>query len=181
MQDRQEKEIVKSLSPESIAILDRWTQDEVNDRITRQIGKRFVGTVPDNWHGLEPGQSAFLHGSTGTGKTYLAAAMLSGHGKFTAVVSADLMAKIKEAISNPERSVWGVLSGYKTSDYLLIDDLGSETPTDYALENIFMILDHRYRNDLPTVITSNLDLDALAVKLDDRIASRINSCSNCLR
>lgn len=56
---------------------------------------------------------------------------------------------------------------------LIIDDLGAEKASDWVAETMFKIIDKRYREVLPTIITSNLDLGELADRLGDRITSRI--------
>jgi DNA replication protein DnaC len=52
---------------------------------------------------------------------------------------------------------------------LILDDLGAENPSSWALEKLFQLLNHRYSHRLPTVITTNANLD----RLDPRIRSRL--------
>lgn len=44
---------------------------------------------------------------------------------------------------------------------LIIDDLGVERNTEYAVENVFNVIDRRYRSEKPLIITTNLKLDTL--------------------
>lgn len=44
---------------------------------------------------------------------------------------------------------------------LIIDDLGVERSSEYALENIFSVIDWRYRSGKPLIITTNLPLAQL--------------------
>lgn len=39
--------------------------------------------------------------------------------------------------------------------FLIIDDLGTERGTDYALEQLFTLIDERYKSNRPTIITTN--------------------------
>ena len=57
----------------------------------------------------------------------------------------------------------------RNSKLLILDDLGVENPSAWAQEKLFQLLNHRYSYELPTVITTNVDLD----KFDARIRSRI--------
>ena len=57
--------------------------------------------------------------------------------------------------------------------FMVLDDLGVEKTTDWSLQTLYAIIDHRYRNMKKTIITSNLNLNELSDKLGDRIASRI--------
>ena len=43
-------------------------------------------------------------------------------------------------------------------ELLIIDDLGVERSSEYALENIFSVIDWRYRSGRPLIITTNLPL-----------------------
>ena len=44
---------------------------------------------------------------------------------------------------------------------LIIDDFGIERETDYTLEQIYNIVDSRYRNQRPLIVTTNLALGEL--------------------
>ena len=44
---------------------------------------------------------------------------------------------------------------------LIIDDFGMERGTDYALEQIYNIVDSRYRSRKPLIVTTNLTLDEI--------------------
>lgn len=57
----------------------------------------------------------------------------------------------------------------RNAQLLILDDLGAENPSPWAQEKLFQLLDHRYTQRLPTVITTNIDLDAF----DPRIRSRL--------
>ena len=52
---------------------------------------------------------------------------------------------------------------------LVIDDLGAESPTQWAQEKLYQIFNHRYNAALPTVVTSNVELE----RLDPRLRSRL--------
>lgn len=46
-------------------------------------------------------------------------------------------------------------------DLLIIDDLGVERNTEYAMERMFMVIDCRYRSRKPMIITTNLKLEEI--------------------
>ena len=59
---------------------------------------------------------------------------------------------------------------------LIIDDLGMERGTEYALEQVFNVIDARLRSNLPLIVTTNLTLDELKHPADlahERIYSRV--------
>lgn len=48
---------------------------------------------------------------------------------------------------------------------LVLDDLGQEPPTEWAVSRIFDLVDHRWSENLPTIVTSQFPLDALEARL----------------
>lgn len=56
---------------------------------------------------------------------------------------------------------------------LILDDLGAQVPTPWAMERLGILIDHRYINGLPLMITCNKALDAIPGDNEGRIASRI--------
>src|SRR3954454_6981142 len=57
----------------------------------------------------------------------------------------------------------------RNAPMMILDDLGVENPSPWAQEKLFQLLNHRYSHQLPTVITTNADLELL----DPRIRSRL--------
>lgn len=58
-------------------------------------------------------------------------------------------------------------------DLLVLDDLGAEKPTDHAIERLQMLLDHRYRNALPLLVSSNIPPATWDETFGGRAASRL--------
>jgi len=58
----------------------------------------------------------------------------------------------------------------RTTPLLILDDLGTENTTSWALEKLFQLLNYRYLVRLPTVITTNQDLERLDPRLRSRLA-----------
>ncbi len=115
-----------------------------------------------------------LEGSYGTGKTHLAAAIANErlkHGDKVLFVTAPDLLDYLRASYNPD-SEWTydeTFERVRNADLLVLDDLGVENPSAWAQEKLFQILNHRYVRRMPTVITTNQDID----KLDPRLRSRI--------
>ena len=68
-----------------------------------------------------------------------------------------------------------VLRKYSTNstyDCICFDDLGAEKLTDAKRENLYYIIDSRYREMLPTIITSNFTINEIN-EVEPRIASRL--------
>ena len=54
---------------------------------------------------------------------------------------------------------------YKTVPLLVIDDIGKEPPTEWAISTVYNIINGRYEAYLPTVVTTNYDTDTLIVRM----------------
>jgi len=58
----------------------------------------------------------------------------------------------------------------RTAPLLILDDLGTEAPTSWAQEKLFQILNYRYNIRLPTVITTNHELEEIPLRIRSRLA-----------
>jgi DNA replication protein DnaC len=85
----------------------------------------------------------------------------------------ELLLSLRESYSKNDTSEGEIISKYTEGSLLVLDDLGAEKSTEWSINILYIIIDRRYRDEKKTIITSNLSLDELADKLDDRIASRI--------
>lgn len=56
---------------------------------------------------------------------------------------------------------------------LVMDDLGTQVPTAWAMERLMTIINHRYENHLPLMVTTNKAVDNLPGDDEGRIGSRL--------
>lgn len=61
----------------------------------------------------------------------------------------------------------------KDCKLLILDDIGVEKSSEWVIERLYALLNYRCNEEKATIITSNLDLASLKLKLNDRIASRV--------
>ena len=122
-------------------------------------------------------QGIRLIGSYGCGKTHLAASVLNRMiaqgvpGMF--VVVPDLLEKLRRSFDTHDESAKEVIEMAKTVGILVLDDLGAEKPSDWVREQLYLLINARYEQSLPTIITTNCDTQELVSKLQQRIVSRI--------
>ncbi len=113
-------------------------------------------------------------GSSGAGKTHLAAAVANEiveHGDpVLLVVVPDLLDHLRATFS-PAASVSydDLFEQVREAPVLVLDDLGSHSSTPWAEEKLFQLLNHRYHAQLPTVVTLDTALDAMDVRLRQRL------------
>ena len=133
---------------------------------------RSFAAAPDGW--------LVLLGGYGCGKTHLLLAIgnsLLGQADPRPVVYAnapDLLDSLKATFGNngsgdtyEER-----FRTLRTVDVLLLDDLGAESPTSWAAQALFQLLDYRYVHELPTVIASNMALGEFPSRIRSRLKDR---------
>lgn len=114
-----------------------------------------------------------LEGAYGCGKTHLAAAIANAavhRGVPTLFITVpDLLDSLRFAYGNPETTFEARFEEIRNADLLVMDDFGTQNATAWAQEKLFQIINFRYTNKLPTVITTNLIFD----EIESRIRSRL--------
>ena len=115
------------------------------------------------------GDGLYIEGTNGTGKTHLAAAIalqLIGEGiPVICKTSSDLLLDIKKSFDGEGTRESDVLDIYKRVDLLIIDDLGKEQCSDWSMSTLYSILNDRYEDMKPTIVTTNYNADALVAAL----------------
>lgn len=116
----------------------------------------------------------FFQGNYGCGKTHLAAAIgnaVVDLGIPTLFLTVpDLLDGLRASYGHDvNESFASRFEEIRRVQLLILDDFGTENATSWAQEKLFQILNFRYINKMPTVITSNLSLK----EIDGRIRSRL--------
>ena len=124
----------------------------------------------DNWaYHQAKGDGLYIEGTNGTGKTHLAAAIalqLIHEGvPVICKTSSDLLLDIKKSFDGDGIRESDVLDIYKRVDLLIIDDLGKEQCSDWSMSTLYSILNDRYEDMKPTIVTTNYNQAALAAAL----------------
>lgn len=115
----------------------------------------------DNFNAmLEKNQGLLLWGGVGTGKTFSAAcianALLDSGISVVMTSFAKLLGTSNGFCINED-----MITELNCAKLLIIDDLGAERSTDFALEKVYSIIDSRYSAGLPMILTTNLDLQEM--------------------
>lgn len=111
------------------------------------------------------GDGLYIEGTNGTGKTHLAVAIalqLINEGiPVICKTSGDLLLDVKRAFDDEYVKEHEVLDVYKNVDLLIIDDLGKEQCSDWSMSTLYSILNDRYEDMKPTIVTTNYNADNL--------------------
>ena len=160
--------------------LEELRRRDEEDRQLRDEEERLrlacIGIPPRYWgashpdaerlcHGCLDGRSLYVHGPVGTGKTHLAAAVSVLVHRSERTVRFAQMGRILDEVKRAFGTGEDPLDGYRTAYLLVLDDLGKEVPTAFALERLFALVDYRYGNMLPTIVTTQYRPGELIARL----------------
>jgi len=142
---------------------------------------------------IREGKSVFLTGVYGVGKTHLGIALMlewladnlrivkkiqyydieprKGYPFFQS--AADLFLELKSSFKNDNTTEEDIINSLDGHNLLMLDDVGVDKVSDWSKQIVYTLIDKRYRNMKPIIITSNLSLEELADTYDARIASRL--------
>jgi DNA replication protein DnaC len=124
------------------------------------------------------GLGFLFHGTPGNGKTYLsnciANRLLNNMHPVICVSINALLERIRKTYSK-----WGqegedtILNALSLADLLIIDDLGTEQDTEWSKSRIYNIIDNRYRNKLPLIVSTNKSIEELKKMYHERTIDRL--------
>ena len=57
----------------------------------------------------------------------------------------------------------------RNAPLLILDDLGTQSNSEWAQEKLYQIFNYRYNAQLATVITTNLELEAIEIRIRSRM------------
>lgn len=137
--------------------METWTFD--NDDGAHPGVMRAMKIYVDNFPKLSrEGKGLLLYGGAGTGKTFAAACVVN------ALIDSGyscLMTNFARVLN----TIWGTeqkqdyLDKLNSFRLLVLDDLGAERRSEHAQEQVFNVIDARYRAKLPLIITTNLSIE----------------------
>lgn len=153
---------------------DKYEVREENKKVF-EMAKKYADRFQDMY---KKNQGLLLYGPVGTGKSFTAACIgnyLLDNAKPVIMTS---FVKILQDIWENDREA-EYITILNSASLLIVDDLGTERETDYALEKVYNIIDSRVRANKPMIITSNLELNDM-MECEDirkkRIYDRILEC-----
>jgi DNA replication protein DnaC len=146
-------------------------EEQQNLEAAVATARRFAET-PDNW--------LVFVGGHGCGKTHLAGAIANScadGGRPVVFKEVPELLDQLRATYRPEStaSYDQLFRQVKEANVLILDDLGTESATEWAREKLYQILNHRYAAKRPTVITMVNSLE----ETEPRLASRMLDVSLC--
>ena len=143
--------------------------EESNYSILPKEIRQCVESVKETRRGL------YLWGPVGSGKTYAAYAIRKKFDELminsTFYTAPEMFDLIRDDYQHKDSFFLDRVLANR--GVLIIDDLGAEKSSEFVSEAVYKIVNKRYEEILPTIITSNLSLGELSERVGDRISSRL--------
>ncbi len=115
-----------------------------------------------------------LQGGYGCGKTHLAAGIANfavSMGVATLFLTVpDLLDSLRFSYDSEDTTFEQRFDEIRNAPLLVLDDFGTQNATPWAQEKLFQIINYRYINKLPLVVTTNLDMDEIEARIRSRLA-----------
>ena len=154
--------MLKSLCFEDHALYS-WTFEKDNGKNpVMKVAKDYVSKWSDF---ASKNAGLVIWGDVGTGKTFFAACIAN------ALVEQNVSVKmtnfstiLNDLFAESDKNQY--LDRLNKHSLLIIDDLGIERGTEYALEQVYNVIDTRYKRGKPLIGTTNLTLDELKFPTD---------------
>ena len=155
--------------------------------------------IPERYRHVEPdfksldkiereGRGLYLQGPNGTGKTRAASSIALAYiakGRSVHFTSGGrVLSRLRDVMRSDEAEA-DVFAELTSPDLLVVDDLGKENQTPWAVSMIYMAIDDRYNTQKPVVVTSNYSKRELVARLSqdgdrsaaEAIVSRLSEMS----
>lgn len=127
-----------------------------------------------------------FQGQVGSGKTHLAAAiankLIANNIDVLFLVVPDFLDEMRMSYGSlGEFDEVAMMNRAKNAPILILDDLGMHNFSQWTKNKLFTLINYRLNNNLPMIITTNLNMDELKEIVGERITSRIiAACIPCL-
>ena len=158
---RQIQETIKRLHQMGVMdprhLKNHFGADDSPECYPSRLSRRYV----DQWEEMgRKGKGLLFLGEPGTGKTFYACCIAN------ALIDRGVFAFITNVVAitrtfGEDETRRKLLNYTAQADLMILDDLGAERSTEYAIEQLYAIVDQRYRSGKPLIVTTNMTLEQL--------------------
>ena len=136
-----------------------WTFENDNGRNPQTAVARFYA---EHWDTMQAENIGYLFwGGVGTGKSYLAGCIANALMEKEIPVRMTNFAAILNDLAASFEGHNDYISRLCRYPLLILDDFGMERGTEYGLEQVYSVIDSRYRSRRPLIVTTNLTLQQI--------------------
>lgn len=154
--DRQDRLRIRQLRAECIQDrqLELCVFEAAQDSRNIQLCRKYVEQWPEM---LKVNEGLIFYGDTGSGKTFAAACIANALlAKGVPVMVTSLLRIINTGWDKSE-----IIANLHRYPLMVLDDLGAERDSEYALETVYTVIDERYKSRKPLIVTTNLSLQEI--------------------
>lgn len=158
------QKLMKVLMMKSSGLQDKSLKEyrfEYDNGINPEISK--AHDYVKNWDKMKESSLGLLvWGDVGTGKSFFAGCIANAlieNGVPVLMTNFSRILNTLTGMISDDKNRF--IDSFNKYNLLIIDDLGIERNSEFALEQVFNVIDSRYRSKLPLIITTNLTLDEL--------------------
>ncbi len=139
------------------ALRHTFGEDDGQNRKVSAVCKRYV----ERWEDMQADNIGILfYGSVGTGKTFFASCIGNGLLEKQVSVASTNFPRLLNLLQGTQEKQ-KLLDRLRLYSLLIIDDLGVERDSPFAVEQVFNVVDARAASRLPLIVTTNLTLEDL--------------------
>lgn len=180
---KQQKELQTKINKQNGLIVKEWkhctfANDDGKTPKLIAIAKRYVA----QWEKIKSENIGLLFfGGVGVGKTYATLCIANALLDIGERVIVTNFSRIINDLSDFDNDKNNYIYNLASCSLLVIDDLGAERQSDYALQIVEGVIDERYKANKPIILTTNLSMAELQNPKDlkyARIYSRILSMTS---
>lgn len=155
-----------------------YTFENVDEDTDKDIIKKAKNYVKHFEEMRKDNVGLLLYGNVGSGKTYIACSIANAiitEYSYTVKMRnfAQILNDLQKGGFNLDRNEY--IEQITSSTLLILDDFGIERNTEYALEQIYNVINARYLKARPTIITTNLNFKDIEKEQEDIMLGRIYS------
>ena len=185
---RQEQKKELSLLAGGKESFSQFRLDYYSDRVDPHIGMSHRQIMERNFRTCRTYAATFslnadsllFSGDTGLGKTFLSACIarvVADRGySVTYETASRLFNKLERAKFSNDEEARKDIQKYNACDLLIIDDLGTEMPSQFVTAALYSIINDRILESKPMIISTNLTVDDMKLRYSSQIESRLRGC-----
>lgn len=141
-----------------------FERDDEQNKTISDLAHKYV----DHWEEMyDANQGLVLTGDVGCGKTFIAGCIANALIDKGVPVLATDFAKILSALEN-EKDRGEYIRSLDRYGLLIVDDLGAERQSEWALEQVYAVVNGRYKAKKPAIFTTNISAEELKNPKDVR-------------
>ena len=164
---------------------DQFRLEYYPDRVDPKLGVNIRSVMEKTYHTCrkyavsfsEKSGNLLFSGDTGLGKTFLSACIartVADNGYSVVYESAGhLFAKLEAAKFTPDEGNRREAAKYTACDLLIVDDLGTEMPSQFVTAALYTLVNDRLLAQKSTIISTNLTVEDLGRRYSAQIVSRL--------